>query len=204
MNKLKGLLLLLGVGLLVFFITRSIYEPAASEEQVSSTVLLERIRPVLKLVTVEGDFNEVYTYRDAQATFDWLKQFAPFQKKAMLRVQATVSVGYDLEGLDLQLDEASHTVKLNGMRVPEVLAIDHDLDYYDLEAGTFNPFTAQDHTRMEAEAKNLIKRRVAESGLFRVAADRKQEVIKVLRAMVESSGWTFVDESTAAAAIDAR
>ncbi|MCB9164249.1 MAG: DUF4230 domain-containing protein [Flavobacteriales bacterium] len=201
MNKVKGLLLLLGVGLLVFYITRSVYEPEAAEEQVSATVLLERMRPVLKLVTVEGDFNEVYTYRDAQASFDWLKQFSPFQKKAMLRVKARVSVGYDLEGLDLRVDEAGHTVTLQGMHMPEVLSIDHELDYYDLEAGTFNPFTAQDHTRMEADAKNVIKRKVAESGLFRAAADRKQEVIKVLRAMVESSGWTFVDGSATATLI---
>ena len=201
MNKVKGLLLLLGVGLLVFYITRSIYAPEATKEQVSSTVLLERIRPVMKLVTVEGDFNEMYTYKDAQATFDWLKQFSPFQKKAMLRVKARVSVGYDLEGVDLQVDEAARTVRLSGMSVPSVLSIDHDVDYYDMEAGTFNPFTPQDHTRMEAEAKNMIRSKVAESGLFRAAADRKQEVIKVIRAMVESSGWTFVDDSATATLI---
>ncbi len=70
MNKIKGLLVLVGVALLVFFITRAVYEPERATEQVSSTVLLERIRPVLKLVTVEGDFNEMYTYSDAQASFD--------------------------------------------------------------------------------------------------------------------------------------
>ena len=31
MNKVKGLLLLLGVGLLVFYITRSIYAPEATK-----------------------------------------------------------------------------------------------------------------------------------------------------------------------------
>lgn len=195
MNRIKGLLLLVGVGLLVFFITRSIYEPEASTEQVTSTVLLERIRPVLKLVTVEGDFNEMYTYRDAQASFDWLKNFSPFQKKAMLRVQARVSVGYDLEGMDLQVDEAARTIRLSGMVAPKVLSMEHDIDYYDMEAGTFNPFTAQDHTRMEAQAKNMVRAKIPESGLFREAANRKQEMIKVLRALVEGSGWTFVDAS---------
>lgn len=197
MNKIKGLLVLVGVALLVFFITRAVYEPERATEQVSSTVLLERIRPVLKLVTVEGDFNEMYTYSDAQASFDWLKSFSPFQKKAMLRVKARVSVGYDLEGMDLDIDEASKTLRLKGMTAPQVLSIEHDIDYYDMESGTFNPFTAQDHTRMEAQAKNMIRSKIPESGLFRAAADRKQEMITVVRLLAESSGWTFVDASRA-------
>ncbi len=193
MNRIKGLLLLIGVGLLVFFITRETYRPEAATEAVSSTVLLERIRPVMKLVTVEGDFNEMYTYRDAQASFDWLKSFSPFQKKAMLRVKARVSVGYDLEGAGFEVDEATHTIRLTGMAAPQVLSMEHDIDYYDMEAGTFNPFTAQDHTRMEAQAKQMIRAKIPESGLLRAAADRKQEMIVVVRAMVESAGWKFED-----------
>jgi len=93
MNRIKGLLLLVGLGLLVFFITREAYRPEAATEQVSSTVLLERIRPVLKLVTVEGDFSELYTYRNAEAPMDWMKSFSPFQKKAILRVKGRCQRG---------------------------------------------------------------------------------------------------------------
>lgn len=195
MNKIKGLLLLVGVGLLVFFITRAIYEPEQKTEQVTSTVLLERIRPVMKLVTVEGDFNEVFSYSNAEASFDWLKYFSPFQKKAMLRVKARVSVGYDLEGMDLKVDEASKTITLRGMAVPEVLSMEHDVDYYDMDAGTFNPFTAQDLTKMEATAKQMVRAKIPESGLFNTAAERKQEMLQVIRALVEGSGWKFVDAS---------
>src|SRR5688572_4433204 len=99
MRRALGLLLLLGFGLLVFFITREAYRPDAPSEQVNSTVLLERVHPVLKLVTVEGEFSELYTYRNADATFEWLEQFPIFQKRAILRVKARASVGYDLEGL---------------------------------------------------------------------------------------------------------
>ncbi len=193
MNKVKGILLLVGVALLVFFITRSVYEPEKRTEQVSSTVLLERVRPVLKLVTVEGEFSEVFSYRNAEAAFDWLKDYTPFQKKAMLRLQARVSVGYDLEGMNLEVDEASHTIRLTGMGAPTILAMEHDVDYYDVDAGTFNPFTAQDLTKMEAKAKAMVRAKVPESGLFRKAADRKQEMITIVRALVEGAGWKFED-----------
>ncbi len=35
--------------------------------------------------------------------FEWLKSSTPFQKSASLRVKARVSVGYDLEGMDLDV-----------------------------------------------------------------------------------------------------
>jgi hypothetical protein len=195
MDRTKGLLLLLGVCLLVFFITREVYRPDATSEQVDSTVLLERVRPVLKLVTVEGDFAELYTHRDAVKVLEQELNFGPFQKQAILRIKARVSVGYDLDGMEFLVDEASHTIRLTGMAVPEVLSIEHDIDYYDLDAGTFNSFTAQDLTRIERNAKNAIRKKVPNSGLFRAAADGKHEMISIVRQLVESSGWKFEDAS---------
>ncbi len=201
MKRSIGLLLLLGISLLVFFITREVYRPDPPAEQVTSDVLLERIRPVMKLVTVEGDFSELYTYTHADATFDWLKQFSPFQKKAILRVKATASIGYDLEGMGLVFDEASRTVRFTGMGKPQVLALSHDVDYYDLEEGCFNDFTAADHTRINAQAKQLIERKVAGSGLFQAAEAQKSGFLVILRAVVENGGWRFED---ATAPVDGR
>ncbi|MBK8340799.1 MAG: DUF4230 domain-containing protein [Flavobacteriales bacterium] len=201
MKRPIGLLLLLGIALLVFFITREIYRPDPPTERITSDVLLERIRPVMKLVTVEGDFSELYTYTQADATFDWLKRFSPFQKKAILRVKATASIGYDLEGMGLVFDEASRTVRFTGMGKPQVLALSHDVDYFDLEAGTFNDFTAADHTHINAQAKQLIERKVAGSGLFQAAEAQKGEFLLVLQAVVENGGWRFEDTT---ASVDGR
>lgn len=196
MKRTVGLLLLLGVALLVFFITREVYKPEPPTEHITSDVLLERIRPVMKLVTAEGDFSEIYTYTNADASFDWLKQFSPFQKKAILRVKAKVSVGYDLEGMGLVFDEATHTVRYNGMGKAQVLSVQHDVDYYDLEAGTFNEFTAADHTKINAQAKQFIEKKIASSGLMEAAEKQQGEFLVVLRAVVENAGWSFEDGAT--------
>ncbi|MEZ4757373.1 MAG: DUF4230 domain-containing protein [Flavobacteriales bacterium] len=195
MDRMKGLLLLLGVGLLVFFITREVYRPEASTEQVDSTILLERVRPVLKLVTVEGDFLELYSHQEAKKVLGQELNFGPFQKQVILRIKARISVGYDLEGADFEVDEASHTIRLTGMDVPEVLSVEHDIDYYDMEAGVFNSFTAQDLTRIERNAKNTVRDKVKDSGLFDAAAKGKYEMIAIVKTMVESSGWSFEDAS---------
>lgn len=193
MNRILRLLIALALCLLVFFITREVYRPEASSEQVSSTVLLERIRPVMKLITVEGDFSELYTYRNAEAPMDWMKQFSPFQKRAILRVKGRASVGYDLEGMKLTFDDATRTARLEGLQQPQLLSLEHDVDYFDLEAGTFTDFTATDHSRINAQAKELIRNKVAQSGLYAAAKERRNEMITVMRAMVENAGWTFHD-----------
>lgn len=194
MRRITTLVLILATAALVFFITRAIYEePPESSEQISSTVLLERVRPVLKLVTVEGDFNELITYRSSDAAFEWMKRFSPFQKKAILRVKGRASVGYDLEGLDLAIDEENRTVTLRGMEKPKLLSLEHDVDYFDIEEGSFTAFTAADHTRINAQAKELIRDKVPSSGLYEAAEAQRNDMLLVLRAVVENAGWRFVD-----------
>ncbi len=196
MQRLIKFLSVLALGLLVFFITREVYRSAEAEEVITSTVLMEEMRTVLKLTTVEGEFSEIYTYRDAQAYFDWMKQFEPFQKKAILRVKAKVSVGYDLEGLDIRLDKTSRVVRLNGQLEPEILSIEHDIDYYDMDEGAFNSFTAADLTRMNADVKTMVRNSIPRTRLFQEAEEQKQAVLQVLRALVEGNGWRFDDGTT--------
>lgn len=191
MRRIGIVLAMLALALLVFFITREAYRPEASDEHVSSTVLLERIRPVLKLITVEGEFSELYNYRNAEAPFDWLKKFQPFQKWAIQRVTGKASVGYDLEGLRLDFNDEDRTVNLVSMGRPQLLSLEHDVDYFDLEAGTFTSFTAADHSRINAQAKDLIRKAVEQSGLFEAAEIRREEMLPVLRSMVENAGWTL-------------
>jgi len=195
MGRIKGILLLLAFGLLVFFITREAYQPSTPSEEVSATVLLERVRPVLKLVTVEGDFTELYTHREASKVLNQELDFGPFQKQAILRIKARVSVGYDIDGMEFEVDESAHTIRLKGMAVPEVLSFEHDIDYYDLDAGMFNSFTAEDLTRIEVNAKNAVRKKVPDSGLFRTAANGKYEMLSIVRVLVENSGWKFEDAS---------
>jgi hypothetical protein len=194
MGRIKGILLLLAFGLLVFFITREAYKPEATTEQVDATVLLERVRPVLKLVTVEGDFSEVITFSDANAAwFDWTRDLPWNRKQAMLLVKARASVGYDLEGMGLEFDDATRTVRFTGMGKPKLLSLEHDVKYYDLEEGTFNAFSADDHTRMNAQAKQRIQAKIPASGLFRKAEEQQGEFLVILKAVVENAGWTFVE-----------
>ena len=197
MNRFSGasrIIVLLGACLLVFFITREVYREDPVDRTVESSVLLERVRPVLKLVNVEGDLSEIYSHTDSWHYTRMLALLPSFQKKAMLRVKARVSVGYDLEGLKLTTNEQDHTLTLSAAPTPQVLSIEHDVDYFDIDEGLFNSFSPRELTALNKEAKQVILDKIPQTGLLEEAAKRRQEMLVVLRALVESAGWTLVVE----------
>lgn len=150
----------------------------------NSVVLLEKIKTVCKLVTAEGQFAEIYEYKES---LPFAKPF--FDKKALIRVKATVSVGYDLSEINMQPDEKSHTLVISNLPQAEIIAVEHDLDYYDLTEGFFNQFSTEDYNKINANAKEFIVSQVHKSSLMEAAEEKRDELMEVIRYMAEQSGW---------------
>ncbi len=159
-------------------------KPKTSE---SSVVLLEKIRTVCKLVTAEGQFSEIYEYKESYP-FD----IPLFSKKALIRVKAKVSVGYDLSKISMEPDEKSHTLVISGLPPAEIIAVDHDLDYYDLTEGFFNKFSTEDYNMLNARAKEFVVSQLHKSSLMKAAYDKRDELLEVMRYMVEQAGWELI------------
>jgi hypothetical protein len=157
-----------------------------------SAVLLEKIRTVCKLVTVEGDFSELYSYNDYQGYFTFF-----WDKKMLLRVQARVSAGYDLEKMKLEADPQRKVIRMTGLPQPEILSIDHKVDYYDISEGVFTGFTPQDYTSINERAKEKIREEATKSNLLPSAKAQAGQVLAAVKAMVESAGWTLEIEGDA-------
>ncbi len=159
----------------------------------SSVVLLEKIRTVCKLVTAEGEFSEIYSYKESK----WF-DVSFLNKKALIRVKAKVSVGYDLSKIKVEPDEKNHTLVISGIPPAEILSVDHDLDYYDVSEGLFNSFSTEDYNKINADAKDYIIAQVQKSSLMQAADKKRDELLDVIRFMVESAGWnvTVMDEKT--------
>ena len=149
-----------------------------------STVLLEKIREVCKLTTVEGQFSEIYNYNEYQGYFTWL-----WDKKVLVRVQATVSAGYDLDNLQLEVDSAARVIRLRALPEPQILSIDHTMDYYDISNGLFTEFSAEDYNRIQARAKGLIREQALKSNLLPAARTQGEKIVELIRFMAEGAGW---------------
>ena len=66
----------------------------STSEYQDATVLLEKVKKVSKLIAVEGYLSEIYEYEQKN---DLLDIPILFGKKALIRVNAKASVGYDFE-----------------------------------------------------------------------------------------------------------
>lgn len=182
-------LLLIAALLLGGWLSYRLFSKPDNQAQESSTVLLEKIEAVTKLITVEGHFSEIYDYSENQE--GWSSYF--YGKKVLVRVQATVSAGYDLNNLKFDADERTKTIVMSAWPQPKILSIDHKLDYYDISEGYFVDITPQDYNRINDRAKELIREAALKSDLLNQAETQANSVRDIIRFMVESTGWKLVE-----------
>lgn len=177
-----GLLFMLGLGV---WGTRYYYTWQEKIVQEESQVLLEKIKTVAKLVTVEGYFSEVYDYKDYYS-YD----LSPFRKKALMRVKAKVSVGYDLERIEMESFPEQKLLLMKNLPEPQIISIDHEIDYYDITEGTFNSFTESDYNKLNKKAKAFIEEKAKDSELLRSAETQGNQILDLVKFMAENAGWT--------------
>lgn len=177
------------------WLSRWFYQQQREEiVQSQSTILLDKVRDVMKLVTVEANFNELYNetrtrpvtlYLPLPSTFN-------FDKTAMLEVTGNVLVGYDLEKVTITVDSTERVLRLSNLPEPEILSIDHQIAYRHLEESWFNSFTPNDYTSLNANAKEVLRKKVMESKLLDRARDQGNQMIEVIRFMANSVGWAVI------------
>ena len=157
----------------------------SSQKTESTAIMLESVKKVTKLIAIEARFTEIYDYRE-NYTMDI---FNLFSKKALLRVTAKASVGYDFEKLNISFDSLQKVVTLNEWPKAEVLSIDHDLDYYDITQGTFNKFTKEEYNMMNKKAKELILQKAQNADIFRQAEQQRDDYLFMLELALKNVGW---------------
>lgn len=184
--KRIALVVLVALGAIGLYNIYSFFYDRVPKKEVKATVLLDRIEKVVKIVTVEGNFSEIYDYKHHFIADIW-----PFRKKALVRIKAKVLVGYDFEKVKIVTDEKTRTIRISNIPDPEILSIEHDMDYYNFENGLFNMITNKDITEMGFEAKDFIAKQAIESDLFVQAEKQRRELFELLELAIQNSGWTL-------------
>jgi hypothetical protein len=151
-----------------------------------SAVLLEKIRSVCKLISVEGDFAEVYKHENTRERF---MSLLSSKKKALIVIKAKAQIGYDLNKILMHADTGKRKIILSNFPEPEVLSIEPDLEFYDIKNGLFNTFTPDDLTSLNTEAKKHIREKIPESGLMETARKEALQSVLLIEKIVETIGW---------------
>lgn len=154
-----------------------------------SDIILNQVQNVQKLITVEGYFTEIYSHKDYYK-FD----ISPLRKKALVRVKAKASVGVDLANLQPWTNPQTKTLHIQKFPQPEILSLDHRLDYYDITEGTFNFFSTTDYNAINQNARNFIEDKIHSSEMMSQARDQSQTILETITALVEGMGWSLVIE----------
>lgn len=189
---LLGVLLGLAGGIAAsswFFKSRN---PQAS--QVQSTILLDKIKHVCKLITVEGEFSEVFAHRDGKSMFFKLLQM---EKKALLIVKAKVLIGFDLTKINIEMQPDKKRVKLSHFPDPEIMSMETDLEFYDVQKGLINKFSEVDLTNMNIKSKEFIRDKIERSYLFDISRNQAADTVAIIKQLIESVGWELVAEDLA-------
>ncbi|NND78556.1 MAG: DUF4230 domain-containing protein [Maribacter sp.] len=151
-----------------------------------STVLLEKIKSVCKLISVEGDFAEIYKYENTKERF---MSLVSSKKKALIVINAKAQIGYDLQKIFMHADNEKKKIILSNFPEPQVISIEPELEFYDIQNGIFNSFTPNDLTSLNKEAKKHILEKIPESGLMDTAKREAVEAVLIIEKIVETIGW---------------
>ena len=153
----------------------------------STALIQEQIKNVGKLVVTEGHFSEVFTYKNSKAIFG---DYISAEKKAIVVVNADVTVAYDLSKIEYKIDEATKTLQI--ITIPkEEIKISPEFEYYDIQADFLNQFEAKDYNNIKDTVKKSLTKKIEASDLKLNAQNRLISELSKFFILTNSLGWTL-------------
>ncbi|WP_299227035.1 DUF4230 domain-containing protein [uncultured Psychroserpens sp.] len=153
----------------------------------NSALIQEQISNVGKLVVTEGHFSEVFSYKNSKAVFGDLIEV---EKKALVVVNANVTIGYDLRKIEFKIDYTNKTLQI--VNIPEEeITINPDFEYYDIQADFLNPFEAKDYNSIKETVKASLMKKIEASELKSNAKNRLISELSKFYILTNSLGWTL-------------
>lgn len=186
MRKIIPIILLL---LVVFFAWKFFQSREDQRDQlVESTGLIEKqIKNVGKLVVTEGNFAQVYSYNDSKRFY--LDVFSA-RKKALIIVNADVTVAYDLSKLKTEIDPETKTVTITYIPKEEI-SINPNIQYYDVTQDYLNQFEAKDYNKIQERIKKSLMEKIERSSIKTNAQNRLISELQKIYILTNSMGWTL-------------
>ncbi|AIZ40439.1 DUF4230 domain-containing protein [Cellulophaga baltica] len=186
---MKNIIIGAVVTLALVFIFRSCSDSSKEKSilKENSMLIQESIKNVSKLVVTEGHFAEVYNYKDSQQLFGPL---ITAEKKALVVVNADVTVAYDLSKIDFEVQEETKTLLIKSIPEPEI-KLNPDFEYYDVSADYLNQFNANDYNKIKKNVRASLMKKVENSALKLNAQNRLLSELSNFYILTNSLGWTL-------------
>ncbi|GAA0871397.1 DUF4230 domain-containing protein [Gangjinia marincola] len=178
------------LALIIVFGLRYCEQQKDDREQLeeSSVLIQEQIKNVGKLIVTEGYFSEVFTYKNSKELFG---RYIHADKKALVVVNAKVTVSYDLSKIQTIVDEENKTLRI--LYIPEKeLDINPDFNYYDVKQDYLNPFEASDYNTIKKKVEARLENKIEQSSIISNAENRLISELQKIYLLTNTMGWTLV------------
>lgn len=153
----------------------------------STDLIQKQIKNVGKLVVTEGNFAQVYSYNDSKRFY---LDILSARKKALIIVNATVTVAYDLSKLQTEVDPETKTVRI--LYIPEEeISINPNIQYYDVTQDYLNQFEAKDYNRIQERIKKSLMTKIENSSIKSNAQNRLVSELQKIYILTNSMGWSL-------------
>lgn len=183
----------IGLGIILTILVLFIYKYFSEQEsnkiniQEHSALIQKQINQVGKLVVTEGHFSEVFDYKNSKAI---LTNYISAEKKALVVVNAEVTVAYDLSKIEYNVDAENKTLQI--ISIPEEeIKINPDFEYYDIQQGFLNPFEAKDYNAIKEAVNQSLTKKIEASSLKLNAKNRLISELSKFYILTNSLGWTL-------------
>ncbi|MDQ6472437.1 DUF4230 domain-containing protein [Flavobacterium sp. LHD-80] len=186
-NTLKRILVLASVVFLIILAFKFCQFKKDDDKDIeyNTNLIQQQILNVGKLVVTEGHFSEVITYKNQQK---YLMDMISFEKKALVVVNANVTVAYDLHKMKYDIDEKNKTITI--LNIPkEEITINPDIKFYDIEQSQMNQFTGEDYNKINKSVKANLAKKIETSSLKINAENRLISELSKILIMTNSMGW---------------
>jgi lipopolysaccharide export LptBFGC system permease protein LptF len=151
----------------------------------NTNLIQQQILNVGKLIVTEGHFSEVITYKNQQK---YLLDMLSFEKKALVIVNADVTVAYDLHKMKYDIDEKNKTITI--VSIPkEEIKISPDIQFYNVEQSKLNPFTGDDYNKINKSVKANLAKKIEKSSLKKNAQNRLISELSKILIVTNTMGW---------------
>jgi hypothetical protein len=183
---MRKIIIGLAVAVVIFLLFRYCEFKKGNDTVIEETALIqEQIRNVGKLVVTEGHFSEVLTYKDTQKYF---LNILSAEKKALVVVNADVTVSYDLSKIIYDINEATKTITIKNIPKEEI-KINPDLKFYNVEQNGFNEFSGDDYNKINQRVKETLKKKIDKSTLKSNAQNRLLSELSKILILTNTMGW---------------
>lgn len=189
-GKLLYFLIILILGIIIWKVFSSKSENSTIEY--NTNLIEKQIKNVGKLVVTEGHFAEVLTYKDQKK---YLMDLVSFEKKAIIIVNADVTVSYDLHQVKYDVDQNNKTITI--LSIPkEEIKISPNIEYYDVEQSTLNEFTGADYNKVNKTVRANLAKKIEKSSLKTNAKNRLVSELSKILILTNTMGWKLVYDGT--------